>query len=566
MQKNTLEPSRPSVSSSTGSTTMSSLEYDSTTKSEQSPFHETTSTETNSSWDCKVMNPPHFSPYRSNSSPKMNHQFHTYASPIRTPKREQVVDSPRLTALNESFRSISSNQSAPITPPRKKDPAQRRLSYDGTETRETFGSPLKFGDLPRLSLDSRQRERHSSRKLQNLPEEPGSYRPPSNIVAKLMGLEDLDCLSRSYRTIDESKLNRILDSPRNNCKNLKIQEVEPESQNQSLTLYGEIEKKLADLDFKKSGKDLRALKQILEAMHKEKTIKEANKENQSSGCASEMSPRNSNNIRQSKGSQKANQQLLHAGKVSRHPEDVKSPSARKSGKLVKKEAAGPTTHDVPLQRLHRLRFNQPVKNVMDLVDKKTAVKDTTPEIYCSQEPASQTHRIVGRDFEVSTPRPIRASKAPEHVTKAKGKFRSSEKMSETVSTTRVAENHNHSPTTTTTLVPRTKQYNQQTTRPRSRNQKLQQKSSILQDSDDQSSELSTDSVRLSQQTNANFLSSKSNISLISQTDIAITGNDQSRSGMKYDNLQHVDDSKVSFTCLSLFMLNIWHITSSYPFS
>ncbi|CAK7355724.1 unnamed protein product [Dovyalis caffra] len=180
----------------------------------------------------------------------------------------------------------------------------------------------------------------NSNSFLNNQQDPGSNKRPSSVVAKLMGLEVLpDPMStsgnqtmqikshldeenkflRSSRTTDLDKQNRISGSPRNSHK-------EPTSPNQrnaasvkkhtatskfpiepapwrqpdgsrgsqtlalknratltevpcsSLSVYGGIEKRLAQLEFQKSGKDLRALKQILEAMQKTKEILGTGKE------------------------------------------------------------------------------------------------------------------------------------------------------------------------------------------------------------------------------------------------------------------------------------------------
>ncbi|GAA0154311.1 hypothetical protein LIER_37850 [Lithospermum erythrorhizon] len=65
----------------------------------------------------------------------------------------------------------------------------------------------------------------------------------------------------------------------------------------SSTIYGQIEKRITDLEFKGSGKDLRALKQILEAMQKtrirlENQQEEVDLESQTSRCSLEYSSGN----------------------------------------------------------------------------------------------------------------------------------------------------------------------------------------------------------------------------------------------------------------------------------
>lgn len=189
-----------------------------------------------------------------------------------------------------------------------------RFSYDGRDvvnrasldSRDASKSTLKLRDLPRLSLDC-----GKDGKVQNVVE--SSARPPS-VVAKLMGLESLpQSVSSVYTnsTVAKSNPDRVLlgknsrpfperdrssaaptSSPkkswkeptsprwknpvepapwkltegrRNSPKPLKAESGFP-------SVYSEIEKRLKDLEFTQSGKDLRALKQILEAMQSKKSM------------------------------------------------------------------------------------------------------------------------------------------------------------------------------------------------------------------------------------------------------------------------------------------------------
>ncbi|CAN8299993.1 unnamed protein product [Cochlearia groenlandica] len=171
-----------------------------------------------------------------------------------------------------------------------------RFSYDERETRKT-GTKLK--ETPRLSLDSRSNSFKSARSsCSPEPQElvAGHRRTTSSVVAKLMGLEVIPDES----VTDQNRDNRFCDSPRppsradrdlqrsrsyGSVKNMMPakfpMKTSPISQvdggkNQvkaidaatTLTVYGEIQRRLSQLEFMKSEKDLRALKQILEAMEK----------------------------------------------------------------------------------------------------------------------------------------------------------------------------------------------------------------------------------------------------------------------------------------------------------
>nr|AID81893.1 longifolia 2 [Camelina sativa] len=173
-----------------------------------------------------------------------------------------------------------------------------RLSYDEREMRNNgYKTGSKFKETPRLSLDSRSNSFRSPRAdspRSSCPEEHETIshrRSNSSVVAKLMGLEVIADNSDT----EQRRENRFCDSPR------PMSRVEPTALQRSrsvdsikripasaaskfpmepapwkqmkagdsaLTVYGEIQKRLTQLEFKKSGKDLRALKQILEAMEK----------------------------------------------------------------------------------------------------------------------------------------------------------------------------------------------------------------------------------------------------------------------------------------------------------
>ncbi|KAG7555381.1 hypothetical protein ISN44_As11g015220 [Arabidopsis suecica] len=170
-----------------------------------------------------------------------------------------------------------------------------RFSYDERETRKT-GAKLK--ETPRLSLDSRSNSFRSARSSYSTePQElvTGHRRTTSSVVAKLMGLEVIP----DEPVTVHNRENRFCDSPRpasrveedlqrsrgsDSFKKMMTatfpMKASPRAQvdcakNQvkaadatTLTVYGEIQKRLSQLEFKKSEKDLRALKQILEAMEK----------------------------------------------------------------------------------------------------------------------------------------------------------------------------------------------------------------------------------------------------------------------------------------------------------
>lgn len=204
-----------------------------------------------------------------------------------------------------------------------------RLSLDSREN--CIKGSMKSNNLGELS-----RRNASLNDVENEQQEPGSCRAPSSIVAKLMGLDDLPTSTPTIRNqtreikassdmkaqsprVDDSKQNLISSSPRRANKEStspclknaesaktpitgkcpiepapwkqsdlnkgqksvsKYKETPIQAPNSSISVYGEIEKRLAQIEFKKSGKDLRALKQILEAMQKTKETLESRKEDE----------------------------------------------------------------------------------------------------------------------------------------------------------------------------------------------------------------------------------------------------------------------------------------------
>ncbi|KAI6700465.1 hypothetical protein NL676_014789 [Syzygium grande] len=216
-----------------------------------------------------------------------------------------------------------------------------RHSLDSKRGSMSFSSQSQS----RYLQGTHQRVNHSMDQTVNSPQELRSHMRQSGVVAKLMGLEALpdsmsnsklqvghsrtnsieafDPFSVSSRTLDGNKPALLSGSPRKSQRSAISQQEaaadsvmnfnpssqfpiqatarkrpegsqspalpvpestasHPKESNSTLSVYGEIEKRLAQLEFKKSGKDLRALKQILEAMQKSKESLENKKDVQAS--------------------------------------------------------------------------------------------------------------------------------------------------------------------------------------------------------------------------------------------------------------------------------------------
>ncbi|KAI7724528.1 hypothetical protein M8C21_004545, partial [Ambrosia artemisiifolia] len=145
-----------------------------------------------------------------------------------------------------------------------------RFSCEERESQYSLKSTFKFKEPPRLSLDSNQDSNWNS--LNG----PGSNkRPSSGVVARLMGL---DSLTDSASDVEPLKIkldsgdHLVSRSPRLQSKiRPALQQYTGCDRARKPSVYGEMEKMLNELKFNTSGKDLRALKQILETIQMNKT-------------------------------------------------------------------------------------------------------------------------------------------------------------------------------------------------------------------------------------------------------------------------------------------------------
>lgn len=223
-------------------------------------------------------------------------------------------DSPRPLQLSKSFNERKNDLPSDLKESLKllaRLQEVPRYSIDGREMNHISNSNQRIEDLPRLSLDSRESSmrkasgydlnlEYLSKDVENgddwfIENSKKISRPPS-VVAKLMGLEtlpdnkpsiedhvcrtirhpssprssrkagDMRPISSSKCTIEHAPWKHLEGgrSPqRKVIKRLKSQE---RVSNSSPCVYREVEKKLKDMEFEQSGKDLRALKQILDGM------------------------------------------------------------------------------------------------------------------------------------------------------------------------------------------------------------------------------------------------------------------------------------------------------------
>ncbi|KAE8691578.1 Bromodomain transcription factor, putative isoform 1 [Hibiscus syriacus] len=364
-----------------------------------------------------------------------HHRSYTYADsprPLQSPKPAMSNErTPREDARRFSYDERGSQDALNI---KIKD--LPRLSLDSRE------SSIK-GSMDCMKSNSILGEQQKS----SQQKEPGSYNGQSSIVAKLMGLEPLsspmltngnqsrpintsedlkdDPLSYSSR-LYENKKNWISGSPRSSKTEpspphltitsskksaatecpiepaprkqhdgskgqpsvLKCRETPTKAPNTALTIYGEIEKRLEELEFKKSGKDLRALKQILEAMQKHKHILETREEGQASNFVS-----HTNSIIGVSSEAPNLRKLRSSNAVSTTVKGISSPTRLKSPiSVVKpvKTVENASSCTSPVRRLRKLRLTTPADNRNGTVDKRS-YKDLTPRHNHPREPSSRLH-------------------------------------------------------------------------------------------------------------------------------------------------------------------------------
>ncbi|XP_071710097.1 protein LONGIFOLIA 1-like [Rutidosis leptorrhynchoides] len=277
------ESSRNSSSSSGSSTTFSSLDCSKRAQTERQLSREPGTLNTRSKKpDCRLQ------PLELKNVVK-----DSMTRGIRVKKDEQVgpvikhIDSPRPFVHQKPLQCDSKDRKTEkIQKPSmgvKEIKETSRSSCDERKSQYSLKSTFKVNELPRLSLDSKQNS--DGNFTSESKREPGSNkRPSSGVVARLMGLENLtdsvpevanlkikqafnDQLVSSprwSRQSEECKHNHVSVSPRVHLNNTKSGALAPAS------VYCEMEKRLSVLEFKTSGNDLRALKQILEAMQTNK--------------------------------------------------------------------------------------------------------------------------------------------------------------------------------------------------------------------------------------------------------------------------------------------------------
>ncbi|KAI3970789.1 hypothetical protein MKX01_024436 [Papaver californicum] len=501
------------------------------------------------------------------------------------------ISKPRVTVdIKESLRSPGRNRESPLNYIDRGEPRRLsydvkdspRFSYDGRDARRTsFDSrdrskSTKLRELPRLSLDSREsymkgsntgpKSNLVSKELQrsssysynstsNSQQSFGTYKQPTCVVAKLMGLEELpnsiptnevqitliktcpsgecDTFSRSSKTTDGSKQSRV-SSPRTSIKDAisprtsdstmrpvsprlpiepapwkkldgsrgpqkstsKNEEIVTRATNPHPSVYAEIEKRLKELEFRQSDRDLRALKQILDSMQ-EKGLLEAKKEDDKH--LNVISESNINSVKQHSISPNPRLANRRNPLSSRLTSSIVVPVDSLSGLRLPQNSK----KDLPNNRSPKLSKRELGSRALDSTDKK----DNLRTVRASQASAKSQH--ISTENAGST---VRTSGyvSPRLQTKLEFEKRSRPPI----------------PSMSDSSKPR-RQFNRQPTESGSPGGKARARLSSLHKNDEQMRESSRDTRNSSQQGEEASQLSDSNNSFNSAVDVEVTSADRS---------------------------------------
>ncbi|OIW12341.1 hypothetical protein TanjilG_32457 [Lupinus angustifolius] len=416
-QQFSTESSGTSISSSSCSSSMSSLEFNRTIQIEQPSMIPIKISESSNA--AAAMKQLDFYDIVKGSMHKeaKGLSVKTISRDEKKGRAVKFIDSPRPLQPHKSVNEHFHNR--PWDSP--------RLSYDGRDMHDTFKSGTKHKELPRLSLDSRQGPFKginegtksnnllkgvqkgyggSSTMVEQLQESETPKRHSSSVVAKLMGLESFtdatqtcDTPPQGFSSIsDEYRQHRSSLSPRTRKENTMPQsrsdasvttvttnasqgsqlqaskgsESSIKAANNALSVYGEIEKRMANLEFKNSGKDLRALKQILDAMQRYKDTLDITRDqasnspshSRSNSSLSESSKIQSPRIRQKdptsmkSNSNNASKSPIVITKPAKVTRETNSPGNHTNGRLFDKHDGQKAKGMSPTSRYNKDSFSQ----------------------------------------------------------------------------------------------------------------------------------------------------------------------------------------------------------------
>ncbi|XP_050226536.1 protein LONGIFOLIA 1-like [Mercurialis annua] len=443
-------------------------------------------------------------------------------------------------------------------------------------------------------LGNLERRDRNSDTFSNQQEEPESRTKLSNVVAKLMGLEALpDSMSAnenqtrhitahssveshrflgSPKTTEDNKQSRVPGSPRNLHKEpvsprtrnadsikkpspnsrfplepapwkqpdgnrsnhtpaLKNRVAQPKVPDTPLTVYGEIEKRLAQLEFKQSGKDLRALKQILEAMQKTKDILKTNTETPKSETQTNSSSSLQNNSKSSNLCNIQNESPISTiTRGSSSPNNFKSPIViMKPAKLMQNtrnsaSLVNPTESFFVPQRLQTADFSDGGK---ESSGKQTA-QDLTPRSNAYREKSSLSSSLMDKKSAAKFARLPHSLKETQSTRESTKLARSSGTLNQTHPPKKFGmEKQTRPKSPSSDSIRNMRHASRQQTESGSSRRNPRSRVSNLQPSDDELSDVSSDVRDLSHHGDGLSLQSESHMSLASQADEEVSSLDRS---------------------------------------
>ncbi|MCL7050311.1 hypothetical protein MKW94_013627 [Papaver nudicaule] len=522
------------------------------------------------------------SPGRNRESPPLN--YIDRGEPRRL--SYDVKDSPRFSyegrdARRSSFDSRDSSKSTKL----------RELPRLSLDSRESYMRGSNTDSKSKLVSKELQRSSsYSYNSTANTQQGFGAYKQPTSVVAKLMGLEGLpnsvpenevqitlikicpsgecDTFSRSSKTTDGSKQSRVSSprtsirdaiSPRLRTPDSTVRPVSPRlpmepapwkkldgsrgqqksaSKNEEIvtratsphpSVYAEIEKRLKELEFRQSDRDLRALKQILDSMQA-KGLLEAKKEEVKH--LNVISGSNNNSVKQQSIS--PNPRLANR----RNPL-----SSRLTSSLAKGANTSPRTFDSPIVIIkpakHIKKSNISASSVVPVDSlsglrlpqnsKKDLPNNRSPKL-SNRELGNRALNSTDKKDNLRTVRASQASAKSQHMSteNAGSTVRTSGSVSPRLQMKLELEKRSRPPipSTSDSSKPR-RQFNRQPTESGSPGGKARARQSSSHKNDEQMRESSRDTRNSSQQGEDASQLSDSNNSFNSAVDVEVTSADRS---------------------------------------
>ncbi|KAE8668011.1 hypothetical protein F3Y22_tig00112349pilonHSYRG00016 [Hibiscus syriacus] len=490
-------------------------------------------------------------------------------------------DAPRFSYDGRETNSLSfeSWDNFKCTPKLKEQP---RLSLDSRE-RSMKGSMYLAKSFHNID--------HSNTRVTNPLKSPGTQTRPSNIVAKLMGLgplpdsssagdahisvvktgsvEDNNPFFQPLRSNDPSRPSQTSNRARSSMKDptsprwknpvmpmkpisssrfpiepapwkhadgtqgsqgqpLKHVKLPSQTLNSSPSVYSEIEKRLKDLEFKQSGKDLRALKQILEAMQAKEFL-ETEKEEQTANLVSQRDcepkcTRPGLNLR----GQRSLQNTRDNTSSTRGSDSIRTYGSpiviMKPAKLVEKGSMRASTV-IPIDDISsipKIRSGISVDNKRGSITSRSARHHTARNSQSTSTVSSSDKRANSRNvgsIQSSTKSPKESTTA---LIKSSGGSRSPRLQQKKLELDR----QSRPPTPPSDPSKPRRQSNRNSSESSSPGGKRRPKSHKLQQCDDQLSQVSSESWTSSHQGDEISLQSDNNITMESKLDMEVTSHDR----------------------------------------